>query len=124
LHLDLTSVEEQFGNGAERTDQKSPYRERSDVRFEFLGVSVAHSGRNCCLHALVICLDLPIKTVQIPRITSACLQINLAVGSILMLGRKTFIGKKTAIGALIFVIDCGAAGAQSGPPPAVSVSPA
>jgi membrane fusion protein (multidrug efflux system) len=40
-----------------------------------------------------------------------------------MPGRKTFIGKKTAIGALIFVISCGAAGAQSGPPPAVSVSP-
>jgi membrane fusion protein (multidrug efflux system) len=94
----------------------------SDVRFEFLGVSVARSGRSCRLHALVIRLDLPIKTVQIPGITSACLQINLAVGSILMLGRKTFIGKKTAIGALIFGIGCGAAGAQSGPPPAVSVS--
>src|SRR3984957_19214109 len=94
----------------------------SDVRFAIQGVSVAHPGWSYRSHALVICLDLPINPLQIRGITSALLQINLAVGSILMLGCNSFLGKKTAIGVLSFVIGCGAAGAQNAPPPAVSVS--
>src|ERR1700733_4916786 len=41
-----------------------------------------------------------------------------------MLGRNRFIGKRVAIGALVFVVCSGAAAAQGAPPPAVTVSPA
>ncbi|MGA8497892.1 MAG: efflux RND transporter periplasmic adaptor subunit [Xanthobacteraceae bacterium] len=40
-----------------------------------------------------------------------------------MLGRNRFIGPRAAIGALVYLVCCGAATAQGSPPPAVTVSP-